>query len=154
LLRSRVNKTGFSHFFYFPKCSQVNPRSCLIFDFAIAEKNFGTYGNLNFITGAGGYLQNFVYGYAGLRYTDGGLRVQPVLPPHNITSMKLRAVAFAGRRLSLEYDAAELKVTVLVGGALQISAGGSSAPPVALPTLVTTVIKLEGPHPSFVITVP
>lgn len=32
------------------------------------EKNFGSGGNLNFITGAGGYLQNFVYGYAGLRY--------------------------------------------------------------------------------------
>ena len=33
------------------------------------EKNYGNFGNLNFITGAGGYLQNFVNGYAGLRYT-------------------------------------------------------------------------------------
>ena len=28
---------------------------------------FTTAGNLNFITGAGGYLQNYINGYAGLR---------------------------------------------------------------------------------------
>eukprot|EP01052_Picozoa_sp_SAG31_P054077 SAG31_NODE_14191_length_822_cov_1.275242_2_plen_145_part_00 len=55
------------------------------------------------ITGAGGYLQNFVYGYAGLRYTKYGLNLRPVLPPHSVKSMKLRGLSLAGSRMDVHF---------------------------------------------------
>lgn len=36
------------------------------------EKSFGDFGHKNFVTGAGGYLQNYIMGYGGVRYTDEG----------------------------------------------------------------------------------
>ena len=44
---------------------------------------------------AGGYLQNYINGYAGLRYTREGLNLRPVLPPHGVTSLKLRCAPLA-----------------------------------------------------------
>ena len=65
------------------------------------ERNTGNFGHLNFITGAGGYLQNVINGYLGLRYTKAGLDLRPVLPPHGVTAVKLRALALAGSRFDL-----------------------------------------------------
>ena len=65
------------------------------------ERNTGTFGHLNFITGAGGYQQNVVNGYLGLRYTKDGVDLRPVLPPHGVTSVKLRGLSLAGSRIDL-----------------------------------------------------
>jgi len=74
--------------------------------FLVFEENnrVGDYGHTNFITGAGGYLQNFINGYAGLRYTKEGLNLRPVLPPHNVSSMKLRGLSLAGSRMDVYYE--------------------------------------------------
>lgn len=48
------------------------------------------------MTGAGGYLQNYVNGYAGLRYTGDGLALRPVLPPHGCESLALRGTTLIG----------------------------------------------------------
>jgi len=65
-------------------------------------------GHLNFITGAGGYLQNFVYGYAQIRLAS-PLRLdisrEPVLPPNGVDSLKLRSISLGGHRFSLQYNA-------------------------------------------------
>jgi len=54
---------------------------------------------VNFLTGAGAFLQQVVYGYTGLRLGDDGLRAafRPVLPTR-IRRLVLRHVASRGRR--------------------------------------------------------
>ncbi|PYO74360.1 MAG: hypothetical protein DMD67_13660, partial [Gemmatimonadetes bacterium] len=53
---------------------------------------------VNFLTGAGGFLQQVIYGYTGLRLTDAGLRsvFRPVLPSR-ITKLVLRHVSVRGK---------------------------------------------------------
>jgi trehalose/maltose hydrolase-like predicted phosphorylase len=34
-----------------------------------------------FLTGEGGFLQEFLYGYTGLRWREDRLRLDPMLPP-------------------------------------------------------------------------
>jgi trehalose/maltose hydrolase-like predicted phosphorylase len=53
------------------------------------EKLIG--GHPHFITGAGGYLQNIVFGYGGIRIYADLLAVNPVLPP-DAEYIKLRKV--------------------------------------------------------------
>ena len=64
-------------------------------------------GSVNFITAGGMFLQSLVMGYGGLRFNDGGVSMDPLLPP-NVTAMKLRG---------LNYADAEFDVAVGAGGA-------------------------------------
>ena len=77
-----------------------------------------TSGHRNFLTGAGGYLQNIVNGYAGLRYDAEGLRLLPLLPPDGVSSVTLRAMSFAGCRLTVVYDDETLHATLLHCGSV------------------------------------
>ena len=93
------------------------------------ERNYGSGGNLNFITGAGGYLQNYVNGYAGLRYTTAGLTLRPVVPPHSVTSLKLRGLSLASARLDVYFNATAVTVTLVDGAAVTVrSLGAADAP--------------------------
>jgi trehalose/maltose hydrolase-like predicted phosphorylase len=59
-----------------------------------------TNNNINFLTGAGAFLQQFLFGYSGLRFsTDAGLssKFQPLLPP-SIHKLVLRNVSIRGHR--------------------------------------------------------
>ena len=47
-------------------------------------------GNLNFLTGAGGFLENIVFGYGGVHYSENGLELSPSLPPGNATELVIR----------------------------------------------------------------
>ena len=64
---------------------------------------------VNFLTGAGGFLQQVIFGYTGLRFDESGLRAafRPVLPSR-ITRLVLRNVSVRGRR----YDVAVERDTV------------------------------------------
>lgn len=59
-----------------------------------------TGGAINFITGAGGFLQAVLFGYGGLRVESKGLRFEPQLPP-NTTTMKLRGVNYLDTQLDV-----------------------------------------------------
>jgi len=61
--------------------------------------------NINFITGAGAFLQQFVYGYTGLRLTEKGLerKYAPVLPP-GVTRLTLKNITVRGKRETLVFD--------------------------------------------------
>jgi trehalose/maltose hydrolase-like predicted phosphorylase len=61
---------------------------------------------VNFLTGAGGFLQQLIFGYTGLRLADEGLvpRFAPVLPRH-ITRLVLRAIHVRGKRYDVIVDA-------------------------------------------------
>jgi trehalose/maltose hydrolase-like predicted phosphorylase len=59
-----------------------------------------TNNNINFLTGAGAFLQQFIFGYAGLRFSpDAGLsrRFEPLLP-ERVSRLRLRNVWIRGRR--------------------------------------------------------
>ena len=57
---------------------------------------------VNFLTGAGGFLQQVVFGYAGLRLREAGVRpvYRPVLPAP-LTRLVLRNVSSRGRRFDV-----------------------------------------------------
>jgi hypothetical protein len=54
--------------------------------------------NINFITGAGAFLQQFLYGYSGLRLSEDGLtkRYTPLLPG-SVKRLILKGVTVRGR---------------------------------------------------------
>jgi trehalose/maltose hydrolase-like predicted phosphorylase len=58
-----------------------------------------------FITSSGGFVQNLVYGFSGLRIAEKGLdeAYAPVLPPE-WKSMTLKNIAFRGRRYDITVD--------------------------------------------------
>lgn len=62
---------------------------------------------VNFLTGAGGFLQQVIFGYTGLRLGNGGLEPQfpPVLPSH-IKRLVLRGVHARGKRYDVIVDSA------------------------------------------------
>jgi trehalose/maltose hydrolase-like predicted phosphorylase len=57
-----------------------------------------TGGAINFITGAGGFLQSVIYGYPGLRVHESELALNPQLPP-NVSRLALKAVSSATQLL-------------------------------------------------------
>ena len=61
---------------------------------------------VNFLTGAGGFLQQVIFGYTGLRLGDGGLEPQfaPVLPRH-VTRLVLHALHVRGKTYDVVVDA-------------------------------------------------
>jgi trehalose/maltose hydrolase-like predicted phosphorylase len=62
-----------------------------------------TNNNINFITGAGAFLQQFIFGYAGLRFSpDAGLsRKFPPLLPEHLSRMTLRNIPIRGRSTNI-----------------------------------------------------
>jgi hypothetical protein len=60
--------------------------------------------NTNFITGAGAFLQQFLFGYSGLRLTRNGLEQQfpPVLPP-GVSKLSLKNITVRDKRETLVF---------------------------------------------------
>jgi hypothetical protein len=60
---------------------------------------------VNFVTGAGGFLQQVLFGYTGLRIGERGIApaFAPVLPS-NVTRLELRGIWLQGRRYDLVVD--------------------------------------------------
>jgi hypothetical protein len=93
------------------------------------------FGHLNFITGAGGWLQALLYGYPGLRLPPlgGALRFAtpaPTLPPHGVTRVKLRGLHLLGTAFDLTYDDKLACVSLRgaqAGAALQLRSEASGA---------------------------
>lgn len=65
-------------------------------------------GHSNFITGAGGFLQNIVQGWAGVRIEADAMSIsRPTLPP-TVTSVRLRSLQFRGASFTVQYDATNI----------------------------------------------
>ncbi len=67
---------------------------------------------VNFVTGAGGFLQQVIFGYTGLRIGDGGLEpaFDPLLPS-GIERLVLRGVFSRGRRYDVVVDSTGRRMT-------------------------------------------
>ena len=60
---------------------------------------------VNFVTGAGGFLQQVIYGYSGLRLRDAGLEPAfPAILPSRITRLVLRNIYSRGKRYDVVID--------------------------------------------------
>ena len=59
-----------------------------------SEHDWHDGGAVNFVTAGGMFLQSLLFGYAGVRFDDRGLSMDPVLPP-DVRAMTLRGLNFA-----------------------------------------------------------
>jgi protein-glucosylgalactosylhydroxylysine glucosidase len=60
---------------------------------------------VNFVTGAGGFLQQVIYGWTGYRWSDRGLEPEfPALLPSSVTRLVLRNVSVRGKRYDITVD--------------------------------------------------
>lgn len=104
------------HFFVFTELPYANYSSAT----SVKRGKHGGDGTQHFITGAGGYLQNFVFGYPGLRLNSPGIfafRSQRLrLPPFGVTSVRIRSFHLLGGRFSLFYNATQFCVNVTLAG--------------------------------------
>ena len=67
---------------------------------------------VNFVTGAGGFLQQVLYGWTGYRWADGGLEPEfPALLPSSVKRLVLRNVSVRGRRYDITVDRSGRRMT-------------------------------------------
>ena len=105
-----------------------------------------TGGAFTFMTGIGGFLQEFLYGYSGLRWEAGGIRIAPGLN-RQISGVVLRNLTWRGRTFQVSVGARRTTVTLHSGAALPVSTpqgartvsvGHSLSVPTARPDLAST----------------
>src|SRR3954451_3362209 len=84
-----------------------------------------TGGAFPFTTGAGGFLQEFIYGYTGRRWRGDQVTLDPSLPPQ-LTGVTLNAVHWQGRTLRIAVRREGTQVTLVSGPALPLSWPGGS----------------------------
>jgi trehalose/maltose hydrolase-like predicted phosphorylase len=106
----------------------------------------GGQGTFTFLTGEGGFLQTFLYGWGGFRWRGDRIHLDPALPDQwAAQGLTLRQVSYQGRRFTVSIQATGTTVTLNSGASVTIegptrtatlSPGGS----VTLPTrrLATT----------------
>ena len=100
----------------------------------------------HFITGNGGFLQTFLFGYAGLRVERLGVLTfasqAPLLPPLGVTAVKLRGLHLLGAAFDFVYDAEQICVSLQPDGAagspleLRVLASGQRLPVGGAPVCV------------------
>jgi hypothetical protein len=67
---------------------------------------------VNFVTGAGGFLQQVLYGWTGYRWADNGLEPEfPALLPSSVKRLVLRNVSVRGKRYDITVDSSGRRMT-------------------------------------------
>ncbi len=84
-----------------------------------------TGGAFTFTSGAGGFLQEFLYGYTGFRWGAGGVRLDPSLPPQ-LTGVHASALHWRGRTLSVAVGPHHTRVTLRSGRAMRVTTPGGT----------------------------
>ena len=78
-------------------------------------------GAVNFITGAGGFLQSLIYGYAGIRIHPYSMSIKSrtVLPP-STERMILKGLTYLSTKFDLAITQTEFKFTCKENGELKV----------------------------------
>jgi trehalose/maltose hydrolase-like predicted phosphorylase len=79
-----------------------------------------TGGAFTFMTGIGGFLQEFLYGYSGLRWQANSVRIAPSLTSQ-LSGVTLHDLAWRGRRFTISIGRAVTTVTLDSGAAMPVS---------------------------------
>jgi trehalose/maltose hydrolase-like predicted phosphorylase len=82
-----------------------------------------TGGAFTFTTGIGGFLQEFLYGYSGLRFSASSVQLDPSLTSQ-IGGIVLRGLAWHGTRFTVAIGQHAATVTVQSGPALPVTTDG------------------------------
>jgi trehalose/maltose hydrolase-like predicted phosphorylase len=82
-----------------------------------------TGGAFTFTTGIGGFLQEFLYGYTGLRWSARSVRLSPSLTGQ-LRGIVVRGLAWHGRLFTVAIGPAATKVAVQRGPALPVTVAG------------------------------
>ncbi|RKY71611.1 MAG: hypothetical protein DRQ24_07035, partial [Candidatus Latescibacterota bacterium] len=61
-----------------------------------------------FLTAIGGFLQNFLYGFGGIRLREDGLKVQPLLP-EQVRRITFKRIFWGGKAYQLSIEKKEDK---------------------------------------------
>ena len=77
-------------------------------------------GVFTFLTGEGGFLQEFLYGYTGLRWRADGLRLDPMLPPQLADGLRLAGLRWQGRTFDVVIKPETTTVTLRSGPAIPL----------------------------------
>ncbi|WP_183061605.1 carbohydrate-binding protein [Motilibacter peucedani] len=101
----------------------VNPFMRAPFD-QFSETRGG--GAFTFTTGAGGFLQEFLYGFTGMRWDTDAVRLDPVLPPQ-LPGLELTGLAWHGRRFDISVGPSTTTVRLVSGDAMPVAVGGAAA---------------------------
>ena len=79
-----------------------------------------TGGAFTFMTGIGGFLQEFLYGFSGMRWSQGTLHLAPTTTA-SMGVLTLRDLAWHGRRFTIRIGPVHTTVTLLSGQPMTIS---------------------------------
>lgn len=120
ILTSQLDEPGCAAFTFTRR--SVDPFMRAPFD-QFSEARSG--GAFTFLTGAGGFLQEFVYGYSGLRWRDSAVVLDPSLPPQ-LSGVVLHRLAWRGRVFDVAINRDRTTVTSVSGPALPLSVRGRS----------------------------
>jgi trehalose/maltose hydrolase-like predicted phosphorylase len=77
-------------------------------------------GPMNFLTGTGGILQQFLYGFSGLRFGPDAIELDPSLPPQ-MAGLTLHGLRWQGRVFSMRITRASTTVTLESGQAMPVT---------------------------------
>lgn len=66
---------------------------------------------MNFITGAGGFLQSVIFGYGGIRLKMDGLHFDPVLPDAT-KGITLNGITYLGNKINFAFDSQNVTVEI------------------------------------------
>ncbi|MEA2213874.1 MAG: hypothetical protein QOF83_3822 [Solirubrobacteraceae bacterium] len=84
-----------------------------------AETRTGPNTGFNFLTGVGGFLQVFEYGFSGMRFTPSAVRLDPSLPPQ-LPGLTLRNLHWHGSTFTVAIGPQNTAVTLAAGPALPL----------------------------------
>jgi trehalose/maltose hydrolase-like predicted phosphorylase len=73
----------------------------------------------DFLTGVGGFMQEFLYGFSGFRPLPAAVRLDPSLPPQ-LAGLTLRNLAWQGRTFTVHIGPRETTVTLNSGAPLPV----------------------------------
>jgi len=77
-------------------------------------------GVFTFLTGEGGFLQEFLHGYPGLRWRGDGIELDPTLPPALGRGLRLTGLQWQGRTFDVDLRSAGTTVTLRGGPAMMV----------------------------------
>ena len=98
-------------------------------------------GVFTFLTGEGGFLQEFLYGYPGLRWREDRLLLDPMLPAQLSGGLRLMGLRWHGRVFDLALGRDRTTVTLKRGAAVPVETPTgtrtlSAGAPVTMPTRI------------------
>ena len=99
----------------------------------------GGQGVFTFTTGEGGFLQEFLYGFPGLRWRSHHIQLNPSLPPQLADGLTVTGLHWHGRTFDVQVGAERTRVRLVRGDPMRVASSSgtqtvSTGAPISLPT--------------------